>query len=96
MEFPFTREEWEEILIHLYKRASIDHQFHLLCIQDSHMAIKLISGKEIPSHFKIRFETQHPHEMILILPLENKVLLRELSDQDLERLARGMATASLP
>lgn len=96
MEFPFTQEEWKEILTRLYKRAAVDHQFHVLCMRDSHAAVKMICGKEIPKHFKIRFEEQHPDEVVLILPLENKVLFRELSEQDLEEIARGMASVCVP
>jgi hypothetical protein len=96
MEFPFTQHEWKEILIRLYKRAAVDHQFHVLCTRNSHAAIKMICGKEIPKQFKIRFEQQQPDEVVLILPLENKVLFRELSEQDLEEVARGMATVCVP
>lgn len=96
MEFPFTQHEWKEILTRLYKRAAVDHQFHVLCTRDSHAAVKMICGKEIPKQFKIRFEQQQPDEVVLILPLENKVLFRELSEQDLEEVARGMATVCVP
>jgi len=96
MDFPFTQEEWKEILIRLYKRAAVDHQFHILCMRDSHSAIKMICGKEIPKNYRVRFEEQHPDEVVLILPLENKVLFRELSEKDLEEVARGMATVCVP
>ncbi len=96
MEFPFTQQEWKEILSRLYKRAASDHQFHTLCLRDSHTAIKMICGKELPKHFRIRFAEQHPDEVVLILPLENKVLFRELSDADLEEIAKGMAMVCLP
>lgn len=96
MEFPFTQQEWKDILTRLYKRAAVDHQFHVLCMRDSHTAIKMICGKELPKEYKIRFEQQQPDEVVLILPLENKVLFRELSEQDLEEIARGMASVCLP
>ncbi|NGX61622.1 MAG: hypothetical protein K940chlam9_01109 [Chlamydiae bacterium] len=96
MEFPFSQEEWQEILTRLYKRAAVDHQFHVLCTRDSHAAIKMISGREIPKHFTIRFEEQKPDEIVLVLPLENKVLFRELGEQDLEEIARGMAAVCVP
>ena len=96
MEFPFNQEEWREILTRLYKRAAVDHQFHVLCARDSHAAIKLICGKEIPKAFKIRFEEQRPDEVVLVLPLENKVLFRELSEKDLEEIATGMASVCVP
>ncbi|MFZ0566242.1 MAG: hypothetical protein WAM28_08675 [Chlamydiales bacterium] len=96
MEFPFTQEEWRAVLAKLYKRAAVDHQFHVLCTRDSHAAIKLICGKEIPKSIRIRFEQQQPDETVLVLPRENKVLFHELSDQDLEEIARGMAVVCLP
>jgi len=96
MEFPFIQEEWKEILTHLYKRAAIDHQFHTLCMRDSHAAIKIISGKEIPKNYRIRFEEQHSDEVVLILPLENKVLFQELTEQELEVIAAGMASVCAP
>lgn len=96
MQFPFTQEEWKEILIRLYKRAAVDHQFHTLCLRDTHTAIKMICGKEIPKQFHIRFEEQKADEVVLVLPLENKVLFRELSEHDLEEVARGMAMVCVP
>ena len=96
MEFPFTQEEWREILSLLYKRAAVDHQFHVLCTRDAHTAIKLICGKELPKNIHIRFEEQQPDETVLVLPRENKVLFRELKDHDLEEIARGMAAVCLP
>lgn len=96
MEFPFSQEEWQEILTRLYKRAAVDHQFHVLCTRDSHAAIKMICGKEIPKDYQIRFEEQKQDEVVLILPFENKVLFRELTEEDLEEIARGMATVCLP
>lgn len=96
MEFPFNQSEWKEILTVLYKRAAVDHQFHILCQRDSHAAIKLVCGKEIPSEVQIRFEPQQADEVILILPLENKLLFKALSDKDLENIASGMATVCAP
>jgi hypothetical protein len=96
MELPFTQQEWKEILTHLYKRAASDHQFHVLCTRDAHAAIKLICGKEIPKSVKIRFALQQPDEMIFVLPTENKILSRELSDKDLEQIGIGMALVCAP
>lgn len=96
MEFPFTQDEWKDILTHLYKRAAADHQFHVLCTRDAHAAIKLVCGKELPKNVQIRFEPQKPNEIVLVLPQENKVLLHELSDQDLEDIAEAMASVCIP
>ncbi len=65
MDFPFTQEEWKEVLTRLYKRAAVDHQFHVLCTRDSHAAIKLICGEEIPKSVHIRFEEQQSDETLL-------------------------------
>lgn len=96
MEFPFTQEEWKEILSLLYKRAATDHQFHTLCSRDAHAAIKLICGKEIPKDVKIRFEPQQADEIVLVLPMENKLLFRELSEKDFTEIAQGMASVCVP
>jgi hypothetical protein len=96
MEFPFTQQEWKEILARLYKRAASDHQFHILCTRDAHSAIKLICGHEIPKNIGIRFEPQHSDELILVLPKENKELFHPLSEHDLEEIAEGMAHVCLP
>jgi hypothetical protein len=96
MEFPFTQQQWKEILTRLYKRAAVDHQFHVLCTRDSHAAIKLICGYEIPRSVGVRFEPQHSDEIILVLPKENKDLFNELSDHDLEEIAEGMARICIP
>lgn len=91
MEFPLSQKEWKDILSKLYKRAAVDHQFHVLCTRDGHAAIKLICGYEIPKNVGIRFEPQHTDELVLVLPKENKDLFHELSDHDLEEIAEGMA-----
>jgi hypothetical protein len=96
MGFPFTQSEWKEILTLLYKRAAVDHQFHILCTRDAHAAIKLICGKEIPKHIHIRFEPLQPDEIVLVLPRESHDQLRRLSDKDLETIANGMATICVP
>lgn len=96
MEYPFTQEEWKEVLTKLYKRAATDHQFHVLCTRDAHAAIQLICGKNIPKDVKIRFEPQQADEIVLVLPQENKVLFHELSDRNLEEIARGMAAVCAP
>jgi hypothetical protein len=96
MEFPFSQEEWREILTRLYKRASVDHQFHVLCTRDGHAAIKLVCGFEIPKHIGIRFEPQHSDELVLVLPKENKDLFHELNDEALEQIAAGMAQVCIP
>jgi len=91
MDFPFTQQEWKEILFRLYKRAATDHPFHVLCTRDAHAAIKLICGKEIPKNVGVRFEPQHTDEIILVLPKENKDLFHELTDHAFEKIAEGMA-----
>lgn len=96
MEFPFSEQEWKKILTHLYKRAAQDHQFHVLCLRDPLAAIKLVSGKEIPKHFKIYIYEQPTDGMVLILPKENKLLLQELSDKEIEEMAARMAAVSAP
>lgn len=96
MEFPFTQDEWKEILTLLYKRAAVDHQFHILCIRDARSAIKLVCGKELPKSVHVRFEPQKSDEIILVLPRENKVLFHELSDNDLEDIAEAMASVCIP
>lgn len=89
MKFPFTQQEWQEILTRLYKRAAVDHPFHVLCTRDAHAAIKLICGQEIPKNIGIRFEPQHSDEIVCTLPKENKELFNPLSDKDLEKIAQG-------
>lgn len=96
MEFPFTQDEWKEILSKLYKRAAVDHQFHVLCTRDAQSAIKLICGKDLPNGIHIRFEPQLSDEIVLVLPRENKVLFHELSDHDLEDIADAMANVCIP
>jgi hypothetical protein len=96
MQFPFSQDEWKEILTHLYKRAAVDHQFHVLCTRDGRAAIKLICGYEIPKHVHVRFEPQHSDEIVLVLPKENKELFHELSDGALEEIAAGMAKVCVP
>ncbi|MCH9625655.1 MAG: hypothetical protein S4CHLAM123_08330 [Chlamydiales bacterium] len=96
MNFPFTQDEWKEILQLVYKRASNDHQFHVLCERDAHAAIKLVCGKQIPKGIHIRFEPQKSDELVLILPQENKVLLHNLSDHDLDDIAESMANVCIP
>lgn len=96
MEFPFSEQEWKKILTHLYKRAAQDHQFHVLCLRDPHAAIKLVSGKEIPKHFKVYIYEQPTDGMVLILPKENKLLLQMHSDKELEEMAARMAAVSTP
>lgn len=91
MQFPFTQQEWKEILTRLYARAAVDHQFHVLCTRDSHAAIKLICGYEIPKHVGIRFEPQHSDEIVLVLPRENKELFNELTDKEFSQVAEGMS-----
>ena len=95
MKFPFTQDQWKEILTHLYKRAAVDHQFHVLCTRDSHAAIKLVCGHDIPREVAIRFEPQHHDEIVLVLPKENKELFHELSDHDLSEIAEGMSKVSV-
>ena len=96
MESPFSQQEWKEILTRLYKRAAVDHQFHVLCTRDGHSAVKLICGYEIPKHVGIRFEPQHTDEIVLVLPKENKDLFHPLSEKALEEFAAGMAQVCVP
>lgn len=96
MQFPFSQQEWKEILTRLYQRAAVDHQFHVLCTRDGHSAIKLICGYEIPKNVGIRFEPQHSDEMVLLLPKENKELFHPLSEQALGEIAAGMAQICVP
>lgn len=96
MEFPFSYDEWKTILTHLYKRASWDHQFHVLCLRDPRAAIKLVSGKDLPKHYDIHIQEQPSDGIVIILPKENKLLLKELSDHDLEEMASRMAAVSSP
>jgi hypothetical protein len=94
MEFPFSKEEWSEILERLYKRAASDHQFHVLCTRDAHSAIKLICGRDIPKNVGLRFEPQHTDELVMVLPRENKDLFHPLSDEDLRKIAEGMSSVT--
>jgi len=96
MEFPFSQQEWKEILTRLYKRAAVDHQFHVLCTRDGSAAIKLICGYEVPKHVGIRFEPQHTDEIVLVLPKENRELFHALNEEALENIAAGMAQVCVP
>ena len=91
MEYPFNRQQWKEILARLYKRASVDHQFHVLCTRDAHAAIKLICGHDIPKNIGVRFEPQHTDEIVLVLPKEYKEQLHPFHEKDFDHLAEGMA-----
>jgi hypothetical protein len=83
----FSKEEWKEILMEVYRRASTDMQFRELCLEDAKEAIRQASGKDLPQDVKIRFSDQKK-EIILTL---HKNRAHELSDAQLEIIAGGIA-----
>jgi hypothetical protein len=80
--------EIQELTHLIYEKSKVDLTFRALCLADINTAVKQLSGKEIPSHFKIKVIEEEPeYDFTLMLPQ----IVGDLSDEKLEEVAGGTA-----
>jgi hypothetical protein len=85
MNSTWSREKFTEVSAKLFQRAATDAAFRQLCLKDARAAVKEISGMDLPPNNPLRFAEPQPG--VLILPPFQKA--RELSEQEMERVAGG-------
>jgi hypothetical protein len=88
-----TSQEAEEAIQQVVKRAQTDSEFRQLCLSDPNAAAKLVTSKDIPEGFTLRFVENQGADLTVVLPdLINEQA--ELSDTDLDQVAGGKCAAS--
>jgi hypothetical protein len=88
-----TSQEAEQAIQLIVKRAQTDSEFRQLCLSDPNAAAKLVTSKDIPEGFVLRFVENQGADLTVVLPdLINEQA--ELSDTDLDQVAGGKCLAS--
>lgn len=83
----FSNEEIQKAYKEIRKRAVIDKGFRELLIKNPNLAIKQVTGKELPSEFKIKIIESDPnYNMTFVLP---EMVTEKISDEELEGIAAG-------
>jgi hypothetical protein len=83
----WTPHEIESVINQIRNKASVDPEFRELCLSDLNQAVKQLSGKEVPQHFKVDvIEENSDSDYTLVLP---RLVSAELSDETLETVAGG-------
>jgi hypothetical protein len=83
----WTREEANEKLRVLARRAQTDMEFRKLCLTEPAKAIAAIDPRPAPAWFRIRFVENQGATLTVVLP--DPAQDSELSDSDLEQVAGG-------
>jgi hypothetical protein len=84
----WSKESVQEVVEKVFAKAAKDEKFRALCISNIQAAIKEVSGKEVPSNFKINVVDNTGYHMGLTLPPLQKAD-GELVDSELESVAGG-------
>jgi hypothetical protein len=83
----WTPHEMESVINQIRSKASVDPEFRNLCLSDLNQAVKQLSGKEIPHHFRVDVvEEKSDSDYTLVLP---RLISMELSDAALDKVAGG-------
>ncbi len=83
--------EEQKVLQDLSARAAVDKAFREKALSDPHAALQEIAGVAVPSTFKIKFIEKAPGIDALIVLPDYIDELSELSAEELEAVAGGMA-----
>lgn len=84
----WTTEEVQAAFVKVTEKAGRDEKFRELCNQDIHEAIREVTGKTVPSTFKIQVIDQTGYQFSMTLPPLVKDE-EELSESELESVAGG-------
>ncbi len=82
----WSNEDTTAAIEKLLERAGTDPAFREKALADPAAAIKEVSGKELPSNFKLRLVSNEGADLTLVLP---DPASEELSDADLEAVSGG-------
>lgn len=84
----WSEEQVEQAFVEVRKRAMTDQAFRQLVLANPHQAIEEVSGKEVPTGFKIKVVESDPaYDMTYVLP---EMASEELSDDMLDNVAGGI------
>ena len=59
-----TQEELTRAVREIFKRSQTDAEFRTLCLNDPNEALRLITGKAVPSDMKIQFVESAPDQAV--------------------------------
>ncbi|MCK9225426.1 MAG: NHLP leader peptide family RiPP precursor [Candidatus Muirbacterium halophilum] len=83
----WTKEEIDKTIDIIMKKSSIDKGFRKKVLEKPETVIKDISGKDIPTNFKIKvIENKTNYNQTFVL---NDFLGEELTDEELDNVAGG-------
>ena len=94
-EMSWTKEQVQEAVTQIYKKATTDAAYRKRLLQDPYGAIKEVAGKEVPQSFKINVIDGTGYHANIVLPALRKQV-DELTDTELEAVAGGMKDIPLP
>lgn len=89
----WTAEEVEKTFKLVTTKAARDKSFRNRMIANPHEAISELTGRKVPSAFKIKvIENDPAYDMTFVIP---DMASEELSDEALSRVAGGVAVAAI-
>lgn len=91
----WTREELQQALAAVARRATVDSDFRKLAIDNGMKAIAAINPKPLPADLDFRFVDNSGSTKVVALPDPISTSSEELSDAELAHAAGGTATSSI-
>jgi hypothetical protein len=83
----WTKQEIDNTIDIIMKKSSIDKEFRKRVIEEPEKVIEEVSGKQVPSEFKIKvIENYTGYDQTFVL---NDYMSEELSDEELDNVAGG-------
>lgn len=89
----WTAQDVEKAFEAVRAKAALDKAFRERLLADPHQAVFEITGRKIPSAFKIKvLEADPAYNMTFVLP---EMASEELSEESLSKVAGGVAVAAI-